>query len=619
MSEFLDVTLDSVLCNSAVPVVNRDGVAPYFKSGLQKLCAASVERGPAIIALNSGTAYLTLAGTCGAALNGNKVRISSTWEGFPNDMRTPTSTQDVLLKYDHFIAQLPLTHISVPWGFKGVVTWTFELLNSQNSAKYQSWDTSIEFYVVSPWCYEFLARDGIELDLLRFFVLTTRFKNYYVKNFAAHVVTQVHYHSGFTYNILGGTSRYVEQSPWHFRLNTWLKDLGANKNSVNKYTLNCIDLAQIVGITVSLCFKNAEDAENLRWCSMMPFGFIKPVHLIGFEKATNNPFVDHYGKREQLVQATNETRQPFFNHWFIMWNEKILDATCGPQVGLKGIEQYLAGAIDPEYNHETSNNKDKMINGTINNLSQTVFTPMLGGPILEYQAITGYDPAWVGTNPEILASVSKLQAKGDIQFKLETLIDTLNSRCGPTYILEPEGLFHLHFNPSTPELGNTIRWPIRCEHNKVISRLDLQITVFDSPKRAIDKTISLVTTGRRTVQNKGPHITRTAIVYSTNGPDSVHMYWSYGHLFVDLFGIGIREHDVLRIVDELQVYLEEAGKTSHPEPAAIKSGRPTSDHGSLLPSSMAVNTTEDVFIKVPTPPQLAPKFSTVVFIIGCPG
>lgn len=456
---------------------------------------------------------------------------------------------------------------------------------------------------MSPWCFEFLARDGLELDLLRFFVLTTRIDNHYVADFAAHVLTQVHYHSGFKYNTHNGYGRYVQQNPWHFVLNRWLKDLGRNRDSANKYTMNCVDLAQIVGIAVSLCFEDAEDAQKLQWCSMVPFGFIKPVHLMGFENATNSPFVDEFGNWNPLVDANEPYRRYFSNHWFIMWKEKILDATCGPQVGENGIKQYLAGAIDQEYNHETPDNKGKKINGTIKDWSHHPFSPMLGGPILEYQAITGYDDAWVGTNPEILASVSKLQEKGDIKFKIATLVDTLNSRCGPSYILEPDGVFGLNLNPSTPELGNTIHWPIRCEykngHKKVIGRVDLQITIFDSPQRALDKTMSTITTANRTLQDKGPYIVHSAIVHATNGPDSVHMYWSYGHLFVDLFGLGLRDDDVMRIVYELQAYLEETGKTSYPEPAAVKSGAATSDDGSLLPSSMTVRTTVDVFIKVP--------------------
>lgn len=125
------------------------------------------------------------------------------------------------------------------------------------------------------------------------------------------------------------------------------------------------------------------------------------------------------------------------------------------------------------------------------------------------------------------------------------------------------------------------------------------MTIFDSPQRALDKTMSTITTANRTLQDKGPYIVHSAIVHATNGPDSVHMYWSYGHLFVDLFGLGLRDDDVMRIVYELQAYLKETGKTSYPEPAAVKSGAATSDDGSLLPSSMTVRTTVDVFIKVP--------------------
>lgn len=596
--------LDAVHCNSIIPAVDQHGVAPYFRFGDQEIWTSSGGGGPAIITLSpTNSELLHLTGHCVPELIGHPFSISSTWEGFTEGLQTPTTTYNSKLEGhgNSFKISLPVSGMNVPWGFKGCVTWTVRLtdeLHGELPIDIPTFTTTIELYAVSPWCYEFLACDGIPLDFLRFFVLPTRGDDDYVTEYAPHVVTQVHYHSGFRYNRVSGVHRYVDHNPWRFALSRWLKDLDRNKTAVHKYTLNCIDLAQIVGIATSLGFKNAEEANALEWSSLIPFGFINKTHLIGFTDDVNSPFVDKHGNDNSLVKWDSKPRSCFSGHWFIIWHNKVFDATCGPQLGLLGIDKYIETAIDSHYSHE---HHPGIINGTIKDLSRRPFSPGLDGPVPEHEAISGYDETWLGKHTKIADLVSSLQPKGQVKILIDTLVNILNDRCGPTYVLEPAEPFELNMDPRNPGLGITIRWPISCEHSGVVGTLDLQITVFDTPEQALDRYTTDLRMAARKIQEPSPNLSRGTLVHVTENPHSVHAVWSYGHLFVNLMAHGLGEQEVVPIVHELQVYLEEVGAESHPVPPMVKSS--WSETGNVPPTTdtMAFCTSIDIAIEVPPP------------------
>lgn len=598
------LSLDAVHCNSIIPAVDQHGVAPYYRFGDQEIWTSSGGGGPAIIPLSpTNSELLCLTGHCDPDLIGHPFSISSTWEGFTKGLQTPTTTYNSKLEGDgsSFKISLPVAGMNVPWGFRGRVTWTIQLtdeLQGESPIDIPTFATTIELYAVSPWCYEFLARDGIPLDFLRFFVLPTRGDGSYVTEYGPHVVAQVHHHSGFRYNRVSGLHRYVDHNPWLFALSRWLKDLERNKTAVHKYTLNCIDLAQIVGIATSLCFKNAQEANALEWSSLTPYGFINDTHLIGFKDIVNSPFFDVNGNDNSWVDKYSEPRSYFKNHWFIIWHNKVLDATCGPQVGLLDIDKYIETAIDLEYSQKYH---PGIINGTIKNLNRRPFTPGLDGPVPEHEAISGYDEAWLGKRTKIADLVASLQPKGQVKILIDTLVQILNDRCGPTYVLEPAEPFELNMDPHNPGLGKTIRWPISCEHSGVVGTLDLQITVFDTPKQALDMYTTDLHMATREIQETGADLSPGTLVHVTEGPHSVHVMWSYGHLFVNLLAHGLGEQDVTPIVHELQVYLKEVGAESHPVPPMVKSSWSKTGNSPLTTDTMVFRTSIDIAIEVPPP------------------
>lgn len=610
------IILSAVLCQSTFPVLDEHGFAMHYKLGEQEIWTLYGGGGPAAIKLShTNSEFLCLTGTFAPSLKGSTIRCTSTWEGFTHGLVTPTTSHEfeLTLQDSTFKTYVPVSGNKVPWGYNGRVTWEFRLGDSIVAQH----DTIFELYAVSPWCHEFLARDGIQLDLLRFFVLPTRGDGWYVEQFAPHVVTQVHWHSGFIYNTLNGSERYtIDTTPRRFALTRWLKDLRRNKKAVYKSTLNCVDLAQIVGIAVSLGFQDAKDANALEWCSMMPMGFIKETHLIGWASVTNSPFVDANGDFKPLVDENDVLRQHFKSHWFIRWHSMILDATCGPEVGTKNIDQYLESAIDPCYNqksHLDSEDKPVRLTGTIKDFWSYVFPAGQDGPIAEHEVITTLDKTWLETNKPLLAKVTQLQPLNAIKLVIDTLVQTLSGSCGPTYVIEPEDLFDLTMDPTKPELGQTIRWPIRCEHDGVVGSLDLQITNFNTSEQATEKNIAYLTNTSRILSETGSQVRRSAVIHITDGPNSVHMFWSFGHLFVSLFSHGLRESAVSPVVHALQVYLEEAGAPSHPDPLVVKSGLATSLDGSALPKTMAVLSTVDVYIEVP--PMLHPALVVVLMTV----
>lgn len=605
MPEQHQIWLDQVLCHSTVPVVEQDGLASYYLSGEQAIWTSKEGGGPAAIKLSpTNSEFLCLTGTFSPSLKGRLIHCSSTWEGISSDLDMPTTPHEFELQMNDgtFKTKVPVRGNKVPWGFKGRVTWEFR----DEGNLVGKYDTVFELYALSQWCHEFLARDGIQLDLLRFFVLTTRPNGRYVEDYASHVVTQVHWHSEFIYNVFDGSTRYTnEHTPRQFALAKWLKDLTRNKRVVHKSTMNCIDLAQIVGIAISLGFQSADEVKALEWCSLMPFGFINPVHLIGWgAEDTNSPFIDKHGKLNLVVGQNDPLRENFKSHWFIRWHGYILDATCGPSLGTLDIEHYILKAIDTHCDRKTKLDRkgnEVIITGDINGFSNLPFTGGMHGPIAEQQVITSFDITWMSLNKPFYNKIAASQPQDEIKFIVDNLIQTLDDRCGPSFTLEPEEPFDFTMDIMLPQLGKTLSWPIRCEHEGITGALDLRITIFETVEDANLKSISCLTKTSRDPRHEIGKVRGQALVHVAEGPDSVHFFWSFGHLFVSLFAHGFTEIVVAPIAEVLQVYLEEVGAKVHPAPPSPRSGRATQPDGSVLPDSIEMNKTVEVCIEVHLP------------------
>lgn len=594
-------SLGAILCNSTIPAVDKNGVAPHYRVGEQAVWTSSGGGGPTIINLSaSDSESLSLTGSCANGLDGQTITCSSTWEGFTKGLRTPTTTHEFQLKVNDdgsFRIDLPVSGNKVPWGFKGRVTWKFRptdaWYNTHPGTEFAEHTTDIELYAISSLCSDSLAQDGIPLDMLRFFVLTTRGDGFYVTNFGAHVVTQVFYHSGYTYNTINGRTRYSPNIGQDFPLARWLKDLERNKTAVVKNTLNCIDLANIVGMTITLCLKDSDDADALWWCRMTPFGYLKETYLIGYPDKVNNPFTLPSGEFIQKINETDKRRQPFNRHWFIVWNKMVYDATSGPQLGVFNIAQYLDAALDPIFDHS-----EGFKNGTTDNFHPEPVNNTLTGAIAEHEVTTGYDLSWLERNESLINKIPNLQPQGKIGFAINTLVKTIDNRCGNEYHIEPAEPFELDIHSGEPTLGNTLLWPIRCEHKGVVGRFDLQIAIFDTPKQATDKGIAFLTAMSPAVQEKDLIVVDDVIFHRSLGTDSVDIFWSYGHLFVNLLAHSLPEDSVMPVAKKLQTYLKEVATGSHSALPVVKSNAATTSDGSTLPGTMAINTTVDVYIEV---------------------
>lgn len=616
MTVTANFSLGEVLCNSTIPAVDHNGVAPHYKSGQQAIWTSAGGGGPTIINLSTtDSESLVLTGSCATSLDGKTMTCSSTWEGFTKGLKAPTPTHQFTLKVNEdgtFKVTLPVRGNEVPWGFKGRVTWKFQPTNDPGTT-FADYTTDIELYAVSSLCSHPLACDGIPLDFLRFFVLTTRGDGFYVSDFAAHVVTQLWYHSGFTYNTYSGANHYSPIVGQKYSLSRWLKDLDRNKTAVVKNAMNCIDLANVTGMAISLCLKDSADAEALWWCRMNPFGFFKKTLLIGGVEKVNNPFAEGAtGEYIGVMDPLDERRRPFKRHWFIIWHGKVYDATSGPQLGVFDIHQYLAEALDPEYDPKYDTDFPSAIfkNGTKDDFYHELVNTVLSGPIPEHEVNTGNDPSWERLNVELRSKLAKLDRKVEIKMNLDTLVGTLNKRCGNEYMIEPAEPYDLDIHSNIPELGLTYSWPIRCTHKDIVGRFDLQITVFDTAKQATDKCLALLASASCAVQRSEPIINGSVIWHHGESPNYVQIFWSYGQLFGNLVSHshGLREKDVMPVALELQKYLEEASLESHPTPPAVVSGRATTSTGSSLPDTMAVNTAVDVYVEVP------PSNFSIVFV-----
>lgn len=100
------------------------------------------------------------------------------------------------------------------------------------------------------------------------------------------------------------------------------------------------------------------------------------------------------------------------------------------------------------------------------------------------------------------------------------------------------------------------------------------------------------------VQETDSIVVDGVVFYRSLGQDSVDIFWSYGHLFVNLLAHGLSEHNVMPVAKKLQAYLKEVAMGSHSALPVVKSKAATTSNGSPLPETMAINTTVDVYIEV---------------------
>jgi hypothetical protein len=103
--------------------------------------------------------------------------------------------------------------------------------------------------------------------------------------------------------------------------------------------VNCHDQAYALSIMGKLL------GINSKYAFMMPFGYIKPVSLVGVGLC-NNPFYSLINE-EKLIRGeiVFPHRLPFSNHGFVSLMGEIFDACAGPVIGQK-LQSYISSTID---------------------------------------------------------------------------------------------------------------------------------------------------------------------------------------------------------------------------------------------------------------------------------
>lgn len=106
---------------------------------------------------------------------------------------------------------------------------------------------------------------------------------------------------------------------------------------------NCYDIAAVLQF-----FLRVIGVQNVAYCYMNPFGYLKRAGLTGIGQ-TNNPFFMS-NNTEKTVPERDPQRTPFYNHAFCRLDGRaVADACAGPHLGDQGSAVYATSATDGEF------------------------------------------------------------------------------------------------------------------------------------------------------------------------------------------------------------------------------------------------------------------------------
>ncbi|CCO29736.1 hypothetical protein BN14_03755 [Rhizoctonia solani AG-1 IB] len=255
----------------------------------------------------------------------------------------------------------------LPWGLEDEVTWTFSFSVSGGSTEHAlSITHQLELYAVSGYADSYKTRPmhqhGMPRDALHFYLIHARkvYNNSIegIADYVRSIVNVVHWCSGFAYDTGFGTTQFsakgMDKDHAWFNVRRWASLLrpGSPKEPISPdstvHTVNCYDQAAAVWTGIALALANQGDTNKLVWHYAEPFGFIQPTHLVGWgdeTKKTTNPYFSANLEKQGLT-GDNELRFGYWNHAFIEFDKKVLDATCGPHTGDEDLADYLKKSID---------------------------------------------------------------------------------------------------------------------------------------------------------------------------------------------------------------------------------------------------------------------------------
>lgn len=213
---------------------------------------------------------------------------------------------------------------------KGPISWGIEAADRSLSIG----RTPVELFFVfaDPASQAFFSPKGVWIEALRFLFSKGRFESLTSTSNAVAEVTRACFTlPNHKYDVARGAAHFGGATT-RFKLKAYMDPSSGE--------VNCYDQAYAVivfsgalGIFVDGLF-------------LQPFGFIKPVNLVGWGRC-NNPFPRNTPIKDYLVvdpQSTN--RSAFGNHMFCEFTAKIHDACAGPVVGTVDRKGYVAATID---------------------------------------------------------------------------------------------------------------------------------------------------------------------------------------------------------------------------------------------------------------------------------
>jgi len=258
-------------------------------------------------------------------------RLFATFGGLEIEGSCPTSVGTHTVS-----AQIKRLPDKITW-IKGNINWQLESA-SYGSTVSLSNNTRAEIFVIFNHPATFYT-NGVWVEALRFLCdnvsLTGETDETSV---AAKITRYLHGSHGLTYDTVRGASRYFKGSS--FNLKNYLIPL--------QPTVNCHDQAAAIqvlmgslGLTTDYIFLGGTQTNP-----SPIFGFIHTTDLIGVGLCNNPFFTNSSYTNSKIVPINDPGRSNFFNHGFIKFNGKILDACAEPHTGNESPTQYLNASID---------------------------------------------------------------------------------------------------------------------------------------------------------------------------------------------------------------------------------------------------------------------------------
>jgi hypothetical protein len=266
-----------------------------------------------------------------------KIKIKVTSKGYSGNGKLTG-----LLQQFEFEGNIPLSsgeHIvevtlkeppdSLLW-CKGEIFWGIEATDRSLLAG----RTHVEIFFVfaDPSHQLCFARDGVWVEALRFLFDNSSVSGVQAMPGAVEKVTQCCFGlPNHKYEVEEGRAKYGGASGI-FKLKDYI-DFSLGFVNCYDQTYAVIVLSAALGISVEGLYMN-------------PFGYIRPVHLVGWGLC-NNPFPGlRYVRTHLIVDVRDQDRTSFGNHMFCEYSTKIYDACAGPVKGNTDRAGYISSTID---------------------------------------------------------------------------------------------------------------------------------------------------------------------------------------------------------------------------------------------------------------------------------